>query len=148
MTNFVTTPKLHYTRWPAAVALVLGFSGQLLAGARAQDQSPGTGTSSDGKVRIQVISLKRTEGDTLTLRFQVTNEGNNDYLVVVGNMRLIDIVGRRIYSPGVTSNNCTTPIGHQLTCYAIFGAPPASTKRMAIQFYEKMDLITGVPISE
>ena len=63
-------------------------------------------------------------------------------------LRLIDIAGRRIYSPGMTSNNWTTPVGQRLTCYAVFGAPPPSTKTMTVQFYEKFDLINGAPIGE
>ena len=35
----------------------------------------GAATSPDGKTRLDVVSLKRTEGDTVTLRFQVTNDG-------------------------------------------------------------------------
>jgi hypothetical protein len=130
------------------VAFLLGVSGPLLTAVRAQDQSPGIATSPDGKVRVQVLSLKRTEGETVTLRFQVTNNSNDDFRVVPINLRLIDIAGRRIYSPGVTSNNCITPVGQQLTCYAVFGAPPPSTKTMTVQFYEKFDLINGVPIGE
>ncbi|HEV2571352.1 MAG TPA: hypothetical protein VGU72_06415 [Beijerinckiaceae bacterium] len=119
-----------------------------ISSALAQSPSIGSGTSPDGKVRIDIISLKRTEGDTLTLRFQVANESNASYGVTTGNIYLLDIVGRRSYSPGVTSPSCSTPVGQKSACYAIFGAPPASTQKINVQFYEKMDLITGVPISE
>jgi hypothetical protein len=108
----------------------------------------GTAISSDGKTRVDILSLKHTEGDTVTLRFQVTNDGNDTYGVTVGNARLIDMAGRRIYSPGLTTNNCSVPAGQQLACYAVFGAPPAGTPKMAVQFYEKLDLIMGIPLSE
>ncbi|MBV9756529.1 MAG: hypothetical protein JO047_05695 [Alphaproteobacteria bacterium] len=146
----VIMPLLVRTGWWRLAAVLLGFGGLLLAApvARAQEQSAGTATSPDGKVRVQVISLKRTEGDTVTLRIRVTNNGSDDYRIVLDNARLLDIAGRRSYSPGVTSNNCTTPVGQQLTCWAIFGAPPAATKALAVQFYEHLDLITGVPIGE
>ena len=117
------------------------------APANAQDQSLGSATSPDGKVRIDIVSLKRTEGDTVTIRFQIANGSNDAYSVTVDNMRLIDIVGRRSYSPGVTAR-CNTPMGQRFTCYAIFGAPPVGTRKINVQFYERMDLITGVPISE
>jgi len=138
------------TRHLPRAAFFLGLCGLLLttAAARGEEQSPGAATSPDGKVRVQILSLRRTESDTVTLRFQVTNNSNDDYRVVPVNLRLIDIAGRRIYSPGVTSNNCITPVGQQLTCYAVFGAPPSGTKTMTVQFYEKFDLITGVPVSE
>jgi hypothetical protein len=150
MTNSVITSWVRRAIWPKPILLFLGLAVPLLAppGAWAQHQGAGSATSPDGKVRVDILSLKRTEGDTVTLRFQVTNDSNDGYLVTMDNMRLIDIAGRRVYSPGVTSKNCSTPIGQQLTCYAIFGAPPAGTKTMAVQFYEKMDLITGVPVSE
>jgi hypothetical protein len=129
-------------------ALLLGLYGLFLAQPSAQAQEARDATSPDGKVRVQVLSLKRTEGETLTLNFRITNNGNDNYSTVIGNMRLIDIVGRRIYSPGLYSPSCTTPVGQQLTCYAVFGAPPASTRTMTVQFDEKLSLITGVPIGE
>ena len=137
----------------ATVGPVLGLL-TLMAGAAvavpalAQDRPVATGTSADGKVRIDIVSLKRTEGDTVTLRFQVINGGSEAYGVTTPNIRLIDIVGRRSYSPGVTSPGCSTPAGQRSACYAIYGAPPAGTRTINIQFYEKMDLVTGVPIGE
>lgn len=62
-------------------------------------------------------------------------------------MRLIDIAGRRIYSPRRDLELHHTG-RKQLTCYAVFGAPPPNTKTMTVQFYEKFDLLTGVPIGE
>lgn len=145
MTIPVTASRLAVMSW---AALLLGLCGLFLAPPSAQAQEAGAATSPDGKVRVQVLSLKRTEGDTLTLQFQITNSGNDDFSVTVGNMRLVDLVGRRIYGPGLTSPTCTTPVGQHLTCYAVFGAPPASTRTMTVQFYEKLGLITGVPIGE
>ena len=144
-----TTHHLPSTARAWLVAFLLGLSGPLLAptAVRAEDQNPGTATSPDGKVRVQVLSLKRTEGETVTLRFQITNNSNDRFSVTEGNMRLIDIAGRRIYYPGVT-HSCNTPTGQQLTCYAVFGAPPSSARTMTVQFDENFDLITGVPIGE
>jgi hypothetical protein len=119
-----------------------------LAGARADDQPVGSATSPDGKVRVEVLSLRRTEGDTVTLRFAVVNNGNADYSVTLGNLRLIDLVGRRWYEAGLSSSGCSTPPGKQLVCWAMFAAPPANTKTIAVRFYEHVDLITGVPITE
>ncbi len=108
----------------------------------------GSAISSDGKTRIDILSLKRTEGETVTLRLQVTNDGNDTFGITVGNARLVDMIGRRIYSPGLTSTTCSVPAGQQLACYAVFGAPPAGTQKMSVQFYEKLDMITGIPLSE
>lgn len=129
-------------------ALLIGLCGLFLAPPSAQAEEAGAATSPDGKVRVQVLSLKRTDGETLTLQFQITNSGNDRYSMTLGNMRLIDMAGRRIYSPGLTSPTCNTPVGQQLTCYAVFGAPPASTRTMTVQFDENLRLITGVPIGE
>jgi hypothetical protein len=30
----------------------------------------------------------------------------------------------------------------------VFGAPPAGTQKMSVQFYEKLDLITDIPLGE
>lgn len=108
----------------------------------------GSATSPDGKTRVEILSLKRTEGETVTLRFQVTNSGNDTYSMTLGNSKLVDMIGRRIYSPGLTSSGCSVPAGQQLACYAVFGAPPAGTQKMSVQFYEKLDLITNIPIGE
>ena len=134
----------------SAAVLLRGFAGLLLAlpHARAQDQALGSATSTDGKVRLEILSLKRTEGDTVTLRWQIMNNGNDSYGMTPSNIHLVDIPGRRVYSPGLTSPNCSTPAGQRMTCYAVFGALPAATKTMTVQFYEKIELISGVPVSE
>ena len=139
------TPGLTLKALLLLSGIGMSFTGALPA--CAQDASLGSALSPDGKVRIDIVSLKRTEGDTVTVRFQVTNNSNDSYGVTVDNMRLIDIVGRRSYTPGVSAR-CSIPVGQRFTCYAIFGAPPAGTRTINIQFYERMDLITGVPISE
>jgi hypothetical protein len=110
--------------------------------------SLGSAMSPDGKTRVDILSLKHTEGDTVTLRFQITNDGNDTYGMTAANARLIDMAGRRIYSPGVATNSCSVAAGERLACYAVFGAPPAGTTKMAVQFYEKLDVIMGIPLSE
>jgi hypothetical protein len=132
----------------ARTAAVLGACAALLATSPAFSATPGSATSPDGKTRVEILSLKRTEGETVTLRFQVTNGGNDTYSMTLGNSRLVDMVGRRIYSPGLTSSGCSAPAGQQLACYAVFGAPPAGTQKMSVQFYEKLDLITDIPLGE
>jgi len=134
----------------AGIVPMLGICATLLAMSPAFSATPNLGfaTSSDGKTRVDVVSLKRTEGETVTLRFQVTNDGSDTYGMTLGNSRLVDVVGRRIYSPGLTSSGCSVPAGQQLVCYAVFGAPPSGTQKMSVQFYEKLDLITSIPLSE
>jgi len=129
---------------------MLGACAALFATSPAFSAAPvlGAAASPDGKARVEILSLKRTEGETVTLRFQVTNAGNDTYSMTLGNSRLVDIVGRRIYSPGLTSSGCSAPAGQQLACYAVFGAPPAGTQKMSVQFYEKLDLITDIPLGE
>jgi hypothetical protein len=132
------------------IAPMLGICAAFFAISPAFSATPvlGSAISSDGKTRVDILSLKRTEGETVTLRFQVTNDGNETYSVAAGNVRLVDMIGRRIYSPGLTSTNCSVPVGQQLACYAVFGTPPAGTQKMSVQFYEKLDMITGIPLSE
>lgn len=114
--------------------------------ATAQDKPLASIKGADPDVRIDITSLRRTEAETLTLRLQVTNNGSSSYSMVADNIRLIDLSGRRSYTPGITGPNCSTQAGKTTSCYAIFGAPPATTKTINIQFYEKVDLISGVPI--
>ena len=127
---------------------MLGACAALSATVPAYSATPalGSATSPDGKTRVDIQSLKRTEGETVTLRFQVTNGGNDTYSMTLGNSKLVDMVGRRIYSPGLTSSGCSVPSGQQLACYAVFGAPPAGTQKMSVQFYEKLDLISNIPL--
>jgi len=129
---------------------VIGLLASLLVSsvAVAEDQPIASVTSADGKVRIDILSLKRTEAETLTLRMMISNNSSDRYDPVLGNTRLIDLTGRRVYNPGLTSPTCNTQVGQKQGCYAIFGAPPAGTQKLNIQFYEKLDLITGVPVSE
>ena len=117
-------------------------------GTWAQDKSLASVSDASANVRIDITSLKRTEGDTLTLRLKVTNAGASSYSMVADNIRLIDLVGRRVYTPGVTGPSCSTQAGKVTACYAIFASPPATTKAINVQFYEKVDLISGVPIDE
>jgi hypothetical protein len=134
----------------AKIAAMLGTCAALFATSPAFSATPalGSATSPDGKARVDILSLKRTEGETVTLRFEVTNSGNDTYSMTLGNSKLVDMVGRRIYSPGLTSSGCSAPAGQQVACYAVFGAPPAGTQKMTVQFYEKLDLITNIPIGE
>jgi hypothetical protein len=119
-----------------------------VAAPRADDQPVRTATTANGKVRVDVLSLKRTEGDTVTLRFTLVNGGNADFSVALLNLRLIDLVARRYYDVGLSSSGCSAAPDKQTTCWAMFGAPPASTRTIAVKFYEPFDLVTGVPITE
>jgi hypothetical protein len=119
-----------------------------VADARADDPPVRSATTADGRVRVDVLSLKRTEGDTVTLRFAVVNNSNADFSVALLNLRLIDLMARRYYDVGLSSSSCTSAPDKQVTCWAMFAAPPASTRTIAIKFYERLDLITGVPITE
>jgi hypothetical protein len=127
------------------------FAGALMTlattGAFADDQPAASGTGEDGKVRVDVLSIKRTEGETVTLRFNLVNNSGSDFSIVLGNMHLVDLANRRTYSPGLMSSLCTTAPGKQVACWAVFAAPPESVKKISVQFYEHFDLISGVPIT-
>jgi hypothetical protein len=115
--------------------------------AHGQETAVASVANQDG-VRIDIISLKRTEGDTVTLRLNLRNEGNRDVSLTLGNARLIDLANRRRYDAGLTSSQCRAESGKQASCWAVFGAPPKSVKTMTVQFYESFDLVSGVPLSE
>ncbi len=132
-----------------AAILASALACLILAAPAAQAEDPPIATVSGmgGKVRVDILSLKRTEGETVTLRLALTNSGDQTFSMTLGNARLLDLPGRRIYSPGLTSSNCSVAVSKQTDCYAVFGAPPANLKTMTIKFYEQFELVTGVPIS-
>jgi hypothetical protein len=100
-----------------------------------------SGVSSDGKVRADMLSLRRTEGDTVMLRFAIVNDSNKTVSVTMGNMRLIDLVGRTSYEPGVTSSTCSADSGAKAICWAVFAAPGSNTKSINVKFYDAFELI-------
>jgi hypothetical protein len=75
------------------------------------------------------------------------NDDNDIYRMTPMNERLIDMAARREYSPGLGSN-CYTKPDERLLCWAVFVAPPATTESMTVHFYEQLDLVPGVPVSE
>jgi hypothetical protein len=127
--------------------LALPFAAILgICSAQAENTSVATGMRSDGKVRADVLSLKRTEGDTLTLRFSIMNNSSQTVTVTVSLMKLVDLVGRATYSPGVSSDTCHADAAGQTTCWAVFAAPAPETKNINVKFYDDFDLILA-PIS-
>jgi hypothetical protein len=119
-----------------------------LSPGHAEDRPIASAAAQDGKVRVDILSLKRTEGGTVTLRFVLTNNGDGDFSMVVGNIHLVDLAARRSYGAGLMSSSCSTPPGRQVNCWATFAAPPEATKTLAVQFYENLDLISGVAVAE
>ena len=115
--------------------------------AKADDQTIGTASSSNGKVRVEVLSLKRTEGQTVQLRWRLVNDDNRSFSMTTMNEKLLDMAARREYSAGLGSS-CNAEPGERQTCWAVFAAPPPNTKTMTVRFYEQFDLLPGVPISE
>ncbi len=133
--------------------MAMRIAAWLLAGivfatsAAAADEAPiASGPQSDGgKARLDVISAKRTEGETLTIRFRLVNtNGNSDIAMTLGNMALIDLVNRRSYEAGLSSS-CRAKAGKTVTCWAVFAAPPADLKAITMKAYEDFELIS-VPL--
>jgi len=128
-------------------ALISAFTTYGAGGvAHADEVVIATGQQTNGKARADIVSLKRTEGDTLTLRFSVANENNKTLLMVLGNVRLIDLVNRRSYEPGVKSPECNIPTGEKRVCWAVFAAPGANVRSLNVSFDEDFGLIS-VPIT-
>lgn len=133
-------------RFAAAMAMA-ALSGIGMA-AMAQDKPIGEALTQDGKVRVEVLSLKRIEGNLITLRWRVVNDGSSNFSMTPGNMRLVDLAGRRQYEPGLMSSQCAAKPDERTLCWATFAAPPAATKALAVKFYEQFELLTGVPITD
>ena len=110
------------------------------------------------RVRVEVTELKRTTGETLTLRFTIVNESSRPLQVsdvgisdgalitptdgaayTIGGVHLIDPVGKKKYfvvrdSAGacVCSKFSAVPAGSRGNHWARFPAPPNSVERMSI----------------
>lgn len=97
--------------------------------------------SADGRGKVQVLSLKRQEGDLVMLRFRVDGAS-----VTQANTRLIDLAGRRSYSVGLSGPGCSED--GSSVCWVMFGSPPRETRTIAVQFYGKFELLPGVPIAD
>jgi hypothetical protein len=136
------------SRRALAVGVLAALLGLPFAAVRAEEQPVGSVATEDGTVRVEVLSLKRTEGGTVTLRWRVINSGNADYVIVVRSVRLIDVPARKYYEVGLGNDTCRTPPDQKLTCWAMFAAPPANTRSIAVRFWEHLDLISGVPVTE
>lgn len=137
----MNSPRGWKYAW-AGIALLGVLATPALADTKPLSANNGSG------VTINVLSLKHSEGETVTLRIEIVNEGNEDWGPTLSNMHLLDIVGRRSYNEGLSSNGCVAKAGKKVECWAMFGAPPPSVKALTVQFYEHFDLIPGVPISE
>ncbi len=117
-----------------------------VAPAFAQDAPIATGKQAAGTARIDILSLTRTDGDTVTIRFMVKNVDGNSVSLTLGNTKLLDLVNRRLYGSSVYSNSCSTRPNVNAVCWIVFAAPPVGLKTINIQFQEDFGLIT-VPMT-
>jgi hypothetical protein len=122
------------------------LSAQPLVNAHADETPISSAQQINGKARVDILSLKRTEGGTVTLRYAITNENNTDMNISTVYIQMIDLVNRRTYSPGLTSHSCSIPSTEKRICWVMFGAPNASVSMVNVTFAEDFGLIP-VPIS-
>lgn len=107
-----------------------------LARAEAQ-QAPG--------VRVEVRELKRTSGDTLTLRLVVVNDSNQRFRVAEGTslsvpkIYLLDTANRRKYTVArdekakcICSPSPVVKAKSRAEIWAKFGAPPADVQKLTV----------------
>jgi hypothetical protein len=142
-----TAPIARVTSRAAALAAAALLAVGLPPVASAADEKAVASTASqNGKLRIEILSLKRIEADLVTLRWQIVNDDARDFSMTPANARLVDLPGRREYSPGLTGNGCRAEGGKRALCWATFAAPPQGTKTMAVKFYENFEMVLGVPV--
>ncbi len=138
----------HFAPFRSAcfVALLAGLSG---SAALADGSAPvATVKNLDADVRIDILSLKRTENNTVTLQIELVNNGAGDGGITASNTRLVDLIGRRRYDAGLEmAAPCNAPNGGKKQCWMMFAAPPAATKSINVQFYGDWPLVSA-PISE
>ena len=142
----------------AALALTMATSAALAQGAIA------TADGEQSGVRIDITELKRTSGDTLTMKFTLVNDSGeevNPYGIFesvhsdVRNVHLIDSAGRKKYLAIMDANNncvCSGGVSHDLesgkslNLWARFPAPPAEVKEVSVIFPHFIP--ADAPISE
>jgi hypothetical protein len=101
-----------------------------------------------GKARADILSLRRTEGETLTLRFAVANDGDKGLSINLREVGLIDLVNRRSYTPGLTSSSfCSIAPTERTICWAVFGSPGSGVKTINVRIPEGFDLVS-TPIGD
>jgi hypothetical protein len=102
----------------------------------------------DANVHVDILSLKRTDGATVTLQFALVNDGPGTHTLTPGNTRLIDLTARRRYEVGLEMpGGCSAEPGEKKACWVMFAAPPATTKSVNVLFYGTWPLAL-VPVSE
>jgi hypothetical protein len=150
--------KLYAALAGAALAISLTTSAALAQGAIA------TADGEQSGVRIDITELKRTSGDTLTMKFTLVNETGEEapgpyYLFGsvhdLRDVHLIDAVGKKKYLPiKDASNNCVCSgglsgklaSGASMNLWARFPAPAADVKEVSVVFPHFIP--TDAPISE
>lgn len=130
-------------------ALTLAFAAMLASTTALAGSAPiGSVANAEGTLHVDVLSLKGSEADTVTLKLEIDNQSRVDFSMTLANIDMIDLAGRRSYRSGLYSTTCGAQAGKRVECWAMFGAPPPAVKTVAIKFYEHFDLITGIPVSE
>lgn len=149
--------KLYFGISGAALALSLATSAALAQGAiaTADGEQPG--------VRIDITELKRTSGDTVTMKFTLVNDSGSavsPYDLFTNSqvkyVYLIDAAGKKKYLPIMDAEGdcvCSHDLGHNfpgdqnsMNLWARFPAPPAEVDEVSVVFPHFIP--TDAPISE
>jgi len=138
--------KLYSAISGAALALALATS------AAPAQEAIATADGEQSGVRIDITELKRTSGDTLTMKFTLVNDSGekvSPYGIFesvrsdVRNVHLIDAVGKKKYlTISDASGNCVCSggvshdleSGKSLNLWARFPAPPADVQEVSVVF--------------
>ena len=85
---------VRFTSRAALLAALAAAPRGLTHAASAADEKPVASTASgNGKLRVEILSLKRIEADLVTLRWQIVNDDDKDFSMTPGNARLVDLGG-------------------------------------------------------
>jgi hypothetical protein len=101
--------SLASVRVPALSACLVSLLALPVPAALAEEKPVASAATEDAKEHVDILSLKRTEGGTVTLRFVLTNTRDSDFSMVAGNIHLVDLAARRSYGAGLTSSSCSAP---------------------------------------
>lgn len=134
-----------------------------LATAALAQEAIATADGEQPGVRIDITELKRTSGDTLTMKFTLVNDSGSAVspyeLFTTSDVKfvyLIDAVGKKKYLPIMDAEGdcvCAGNLGHEfpadqnaMNLWAQFPAPPAEVSEVSVVFPHFIP--TDAPISE
>ncbi len=132
---------IRHTRWAAVLGILVSVFPIAVAGpVRAQTSLAKANAEQNPDVHVDVIELKRTGGDTVTLKARITNESTKKFRgIPVDKAYLLDtthknkqMVARDESKHCLCSKMTTVEAKARAEIWAKFAAPPADVQKLTV----------------